>query len=155
MPILIPNRKLVRPTTDIRPKPGTAKSAVKNPCPIGVSATGASSSGTALLEPTTSRDNYVGYNVRSNVAGAMDDENYSPLSGCVIEGFTGVTPGALVYVDSTARPDPEADFSGLTHTAPTVLTGRTAGDAGDVNTARKWDAVGVGWTTTKIYFYAI
>lgn len=143
MAITIPNRKAVRPTTDsIHPKPNTAKSGVANPCPVGIATTGASSSGTALVEPVTAagRDRYIGYNIRSNVPdGGIDDEAFAPISGCPVEGFAGVSPGVPVWLDDTARPDPEADFSGLTHTDPADGT----------------LPVGIGWTTTKIYFYAI
>lgn len=155
MAITIPNRKLVRPTVKHIPKPNTAKSKMVNPGPVGIATTGASSSGTALMEPTITWANYIGFNVRSDVPdGGIDEESFSPVSGCPVEGFAGVSPGVLIYIDPTARPDPESTFSGLTHTAPTVVTGRTAGDAGPVNTAKTWEAIGIGWTTTKIYIFA-
>jgi hypothetical protein len=143
MPITIPNRTLVKPTTTPLRKPGQVKTGVVNPCPVGVAATGATGTGGALLEPTVTRDNYVGYNVRTDVpqGASADDEAYAPVTGCVVEGFAGVTPGAPVFVDNTARPDPEGTFSGLSHT-----DGETLGTPG---------AIGVGWTTTKIYLYAL
>jgi hypothetical protein len=140
--ITIPNINNVHPTTDIVRKPAQAKSGVTNPCPLGIAATGTTGSGGALCEPTNARAGYYGYNVRPNVpAGASaDDEAYACIVGGMVDGFSGVQPRAEVFIDPTARPTPEGTFSGLTHTVP-------AGGIGE--------AIGVGVTTTKIWFYSL
>jgi hypothetical protein len=142
MPITIPDRKKVKPTTEPIRKPGQVKTGVVNPCPVRISPTGATGSGGPLCEPTVARVGYYGYNIRSDVpAGASsDDEAFAPVSGCILEGFAGVSPGLDVYVDPTARPVPEGVFSGLTHTIP-------AGGIGE--------RIGVGVTTTKIALDAL
>lgn len=142
MAITIPNRALVKPTTTPRMRPAAAKVAMLNPGPVKVSTTGATGSGMPLVEPTIVRAGYYGYNIRSNVpAGASaDDESFAPVDGCIVQGFAGVSPGLDVFVDTTARPDPEAAFSGLTHTIP-------AGGAGE--------RIGVGVSANRIYFDAM
>jgi hypothetical protein len=143
MAITIPDKKKLRTTTNHKPFPAQAKTQVDNPCPIGVSASGTTGSGAPLCEPTVSRVNYIGYNIRDSVpAGAADDEAYSVVSGCIVEGFAGAVPGTAVYVDPTARPavGAEGAFSGLTHTIP-------AGGVGE--------SIGVAVRADKIYFYTM
>jgi hypothetical protein len=141
MPITIPNRNNVHPTTTPFRKPAQAKRGCRNQCPIRISLTGATGSGGPLAEPTNAREGYFGFNIRRDVpdGASADDEAYSAVSGVIVEGFAGVEPGRDVFIDPTARPalDAEGDFSGLTHTVP-------AGGIGE--------RVGCGVTTTKIYF---
>lgn len=145
--ITIPDREKVRPTTTPRRKPNTAKSDMQNPCPVRVSLTGASSSGVPLVEPTTVRQGYYGYNVRSDVpANGKDDEAAGVVVGCIVGGFAGVLPGQDVFIDPTARPvGDQGVFSGLTHTVPTGVAGETAETMSSLR-------VGVGVGTTKIEF---
>lgn len=145
MPITIPNVNNVHPTTDITRKPAQVKTGVVNPCPLRIAATGATGSGGPLVEPSTTRKGYYGYNVRPNVpqGASADDEAFACVAGGIVDGFSGVQPGVEVYVDPTARPDPEGTFSGLTHTQPLpTLAALIEGLP-----------VGVGVTTTKIWFY--
>jgi hypothetical protein len=144
MPITIPNNALVFPTTTpARRKPGVAAAGMTNPGPVRVRATGASSAGNPLLERAVGRAGYYGYNLRPNVpaGSSSEDEALGTVSGCIIQGFAGVTPGAEVFVDPAAPPAPgsEGTYSGLTHTVP-------AGGLGE--------AIGVGVTPNKIDFYA-
>lgn len=140
--ITIPNINNVHVTTDVIRKPAQVKSGVQNPCPLRIAATGATGSGGPLCEPTDTRAGYYGFNVRQNVpdGGSADDEAYACVVGGMVNGFAGVQPGAEVFVDDTERPDPEGTFSGLTHTVPEGGIG---------------EAIGVGVTTTKIWFYSL
>lgn len=144
MPILIPNPNLIFPTTKPTRKPAVAGSGMTNPAPCGVVPVGTSSAGNPIVAPTSQRSGYYGFNIRPHVPqGAdSDDEALGCVVGVIISGFTGVTPGAEVYIDPTARPAPGAEgtFSGLTHTVP-------AGGIGE--------AIGVGVTPTKIWFYPL
>jgi hypothetical protein len=142
MAITIPNRVLVKPTTTPRRMPAQVKSGVVNPCPLRVSPTGATGTGGPLCEPTISRVGYCGYNVRPDVpdGASADDEAFACVSGCILEGFAGVSPGLDVFIDPTARPDPIGAFSGLTHTIP-------AGGAGE--------RIGFGVSTTKVFIEAL
>jgi hypothetical protein len=139
--ITIPDREKVRPTTSHLGLPNTAKVAMQNPCPVRVSLTGAASSGTALVEPTTVRDGYYGYNVRSDVPmNSADDEAAGVVRRCIVGGFAGVEPGKDVFVDPTARPvGDQGTFSGLTQTVPATPQGPA-------------ERIGVGVSTTKIFF---
>src|SRR5436190_24324128 len=98
MAITIPDKTKVRTTTTHKPFPAQAKSGVSNPCPIGVATTGSTGSGAPLCEPTVTRVNYIGYNIRNDVpqGASADDESYSVVSGCIVEGFAGVVPGTAV-----------------------------------------------------------
>lgn len=140
MPITIPNRVLVKPTTTPFRKPAQAKTGVVNPCPVRIAPSGTTGTGGPLCEPTVIRAGYYGFNVRPDVpaGGSADDEAYAVVSGCIVDGFAGCVQGSEVFVDTTARPDPESTFSGLTHTAP---------GAGSVV------PIGVAVSATKIYFY--
>lgn len=139
MAITIPNRQLIKPTTTPRPIPAVAKVGQVNPYPVRVSATGAASAGNPLCERAITRAGYLGYNLRPDVpvGASADDEGFAVVRGCIVEGFAGVVPGSDVYIDATATPGPEGTFSGLTQTVP-------AGGIGE--------RIGVGVTTTKIYF---
>jgi len=139
--ITIPDRTKIRPTTTPNPIPAQFKTPMTNPGPVRVAATGASSSGIPLVERCdTSRAGYLGFSLRYDVptGAAMEDENAPVNRGMIVDGFAGVVPGSDVFVDPAVAPVPEGVFSGLTHTAP----------AAGVNGWR----VGVGVTTTKIYF---
>jgi len=142
MPITIPNRNLVKPTTTPRRIPAQVKTGVVNPCPLAVSTTGATGTGGPLMEPTVTRVGFAGYNVRPDVpeGASADDEAYACVSGCILDGFAGVSPGLDIFVDPTARPDPIGTFSGLTHTIPAA--GAPA-------------RIGFGISTTKVYILAV
>lgn len=154
MAITIPNVDLIRPTTTPTMRiPNAMKTATVNPCPVQVAASGTASSGTILVEPTidSTGKKYLGYNISSNnpTGVSPDDAQMGVVRGCVVDGFAGVTPGSLVFVDATTRPDPETTFSGLTHTVPTIATPATAAalPVGPM-------PVGMGVTTTKIFFFS-
>lgn len=148
MPITIPNRKLIKPTT--KPAltiPAVAAEAILNPGPVKVKTAGSSQAGNPICEPAdgaTLNQGYLGFNIRSNVpaGAATDDEALAVQRGVIIEGFAGVDPGKNVWVDDTVLdPEDEDDallipaFSGLTHTDPADGT----------------PPIGVGATTTKVF----
>lgn len=141
MAITIPDRTKVKITSDIavRRIPNVAKVAVQNPCPVRIAPSGTAASGAVLMEPTILND-AIGYNIRDTVPFALNDEQYAVVNGTILEGFAGVTPGGLVWVDPTARPavGSETTFSGLTHTDP----------------ADGSFPLGRGATATKIYIFA-
>lgn len=146
MPITIPNRAALKPTMKPRMFPGNNKIGVQNPAPMKVSATGAASTGNALVEPTTVRAGYCGYQIQDNVpAGLAAEDNAGGIvSGAPVDGFAGCVPGSDVFIDATARPaGDQGTFSGLSHTAPTAGV--------DVAAQR----IGFAMTPTKIWFDAV
>jgi hypothetical protein len=138
--ITIPDKTAIRPTIEPLRLPATPKSAMLNPGPVRIPTAGASSSGTPLVERCQgTRVGYYGFSIGHDLAaGAGLDLQAQPvIRHCIVDGFSGVSPGLDVFVDAGAPPSPEGVFSGLTHTVP-------AGGAGE--------RIGVGLTTTKIYF---
>jgi hypothetical protein len=143
MPITLPDITRVKPTTTPIRLPGIAKDSNTNPRPVRVSATGASGPKNPLVERAdgaAKNKGFLGYQLTLGVdaAASADENGVGIVRGCYIDGFAGVVPQSNVWVDATAVPNPEAAFSGLTHTDPADGT----------------LPVGVGVTTTKIYFFA-
>ena len=138
--ITIPDRTLVRLTTTPIRLPATPKSAMLNPGPVRIPTAGASSSGTPMVERAQgTRVGYYGYSISHDIAAGagLDLQAQIVIRKAIVDGFAGVSPGLDVFVDPAAPPSPEGVFSGLTHTVP-------AGGAGE--------RIGVGLTTTKIFF---
>lgn len=138
----IPNR--VQPVTGHKSHGGTLKSALLGPLPIRVAATGTNGPGIAVCERSDGANKnrgYVGYFVTpgQDLASISDEEAVAGLSDCVIDGFTGVVPQSYVWVDGGSMPNPLAGWSGLTHTDPADGT----------------PPIGLGWTSTKIFFYPL
>jgi hypothetical protein len=142
MPILIPDRTKIKPTTTPARYPGIVKDGNVNPRPVRISATGSSGAGNPLIERADGANKnrgYYGYQITTDVDnGANAGENGgSVLRGCIVDGFTGVSPQLPIWADATALPNPEGTFSGLTHTDPADGT----------------LPIGMGATATKIFFF--
>lgn len=124
MPIAIPGalKLTTKPTGE---KPGALTAAIAAPGPLSVASSGSVDGDTVPLAASVAanRRAYYAYNWRAANAG----EGCSPANGAIVEGYTGVTVGGLVYI---------ADDGTLTHTAPTNA-----------------NPIGVGVRTTAIYFY--
>lgn len=136
MAITIPNRKLVKPTTTPLALPGVPSAAMVNPYPVRVKATGAAAAGNPLVERMTT-GTYYGFNLRTDIPNDPDNEGAAVNRMFVCDGFAGVVPGTEVWADPTATPNPDGTFSGLTQTDP----------------ANGTKPIGLGVTTTKIFFY--
>jgi len=120
----------LRLTTESEPKPGAMQSALTAPGPVAVAATGVADGGSVPLIPivgTGTRPSYWGFAYNQAVAAG---DQPSLANGAIVEGFTGVTPGSLVFVSDTGT---------LTHTLPAGLANA--------------DAIGIGVRSTAIYFF--
>jgi hypothetical protein len=138
--ITIPNRAAVWPTTTPKSWPGVYKTAMTNPGPVRIPLAGAHGSGMPLVERCSGgREGYYGFALGFDipVGSAASDNNAPVVRGVIVDGFAGVESGRDVFIDAAAAPDPEAAFSGLTHTVP--AGGRA-------------ERIGVGVGTTKIAF---
>lgn len=99
--------------------PGRAKTAIKNPCAVAIPSSGRGSNGQVEVVPAegaAGRAGYYGYSYLGNRAAG---QGCSILRGVIISGFSGVTPGAEVYIaDDYDDDDPTA--TNLTHTPPQI-----------------------------------
>lgn len=143
--ITAPNPAMVKPTIKpIQQLGGTLKEAITGPLPVRVASAGTNGPGIAVIERANGANKnrgFWGIFITSGVdlGSVSDEEPVGAVNGCIIDGYAGVVPQSLIWVDATALPSPLNGFSGLTHTDPADGT----------------PPVGFGVTTTKIYIYPL
>lgn len=93
---------------------------------------------------------YVGYNPDPDIPVG---EPISPVMGVLYDGFAGVVAGSDVFIDQSNTADAGATNSGLTHTQPTQAVTITNPGAGETATVPGGRRIGIGWSTTKIFFF--
>jgi hypothetical protein len=142
MAITVPDITKLRPTIEpVLSIPCKSAAGLTNPGPVAAATTQNSSEGSTLvaLALSTTRGRYLGMNIMSNVppGGAP-----TALSGVIIEGFAGMTPGSPIYIASDGT---------LTHTGPTNNVNVAGGGGGTVPVTDK--PIGIALTATRAFFY--